>query len=838
MDFANTPVKVFISYSHRDEKDVKQLKSFLDPLVSQALINIWYDRDIEVGSFWNQEIQDHIESTDIVLYCVSASFCSSKACNAELIKGVKLSQTKSTQVIPIILSECGWKDIKVLSEMQAVPVDGRPLSSFERREEGLKNVYDAIKKCAELIHKRRNLQFSEEFKFKLNDIGALSALNFENSTSIKLSDIFVYPDLHNETTLTEKQQILSSKDIVNEIEEEYKIVIEGDFQSGKTALCKKLVVDLFEKDFIPVLFSEKNSYEGNIRNHVKKLLKLQYTDIECIDKNNRDIVLILDDFHKVVNQQDTLDALSEFRRIIVIVDDVYNLNLKNNPFLRAYKIYRIEPFSAVKRGDLIEKWIRIQERISGRSDENFEIYDRLTRNVDQTLGKVLGRGIIPSYPFYVLSILVTVEAAGRPLDSEITSQGYCYQVLLLLSLKKAGVKGNRLDTYLNLLTELGYFHFSKGHELNSEELGEFLKSYRKNYVLNETDDRVIQYLAVAGVYAKKSTGFYAFTQRYLQYYFCAKYISEYIQVSAKCKQDYNQILSNLGNSSNAYIAVFIAHHSRNLFHLAELKKLINEQFSRLQPCYLRKTDVDKLNYQIRRIAQVAFPMSNALPSEVRRNELVRRFDEENNIKEDISDESAEIRELIVAIRGTEVVGQIIKCRAGSISKEELTNLIRAIIQAYGRIVASFLKTFEGSVAEDEIIAWLTMKLQSKIGRGKANCREIAENLFWQINYFTILGLVYRCIQTVGSDLLLAEIQSVCQKEEGPFPRLVLIGVQMWFYKQIDKSALVQVNSQLGGITKWVLQKLVVRYCMTHKVDYKLKQQLGALLSIQMPVQLL
>ena len=62
------PIKVFFSYAHEDEALLNKLKTHLRPLQRQGLIDIWDDRDISAGMVWEQEIDKHLNTAQIILY--------------------------------------------------------------------------------------------------------------------------------------------------------------------------------------------------------------------------------------------------------------------------------------------------------------------------------------------------------------------------------------------------------------------------------------------------------------------------------------------------------------------------------------------------------------------------------------------------------------------------------------------------------------------------------------------------------------------------------------------------------------------------------------------------
>jgi hypothetical protein len=128
-----TPVpKIFISYSHVDERHMKRLVSMLRPFEQQNIFKIWHDREIKEGDEWYQDIQNAINSCCMALLLVSIDFLNSRFIREEELRRLlELRKEKGLRVIPIIIRECPWKNIPVLKDMQALPKDGRPVNSFQ-----------------------------------------------------------------------------------------------------------------------------------------------------------------------------------------------------------------------------------------------------------------------------------------------------------------------------------------------------------------------------------------------------------------------------------------------------------------------------------------------------------------------------------------------------------------------------------------------------------------------------------------------------------------------------------------------------------------------------------
>ncbi len=119
---AQMPVKVFVSYAHKDLEYLKELRAALSPLVRLQKLKIWDDRDINAGSDWGKEIFRELEEADIVLCMISADFIHSDFCySKELAAALDAHRAGKKTVVPIRLRECHWGDLDI-AKLQGVPM--------------------------------------------------------------------------------------------------------------------------------------------------------------------------------------------------------------------------------------------------------------------------------------------------------------------------------------------------------------------------------------------------------------------------------------------------------------------------------------------------------------------------------------------------------------------------------------------------------------------------------------------------------------------------------------------------------------------------------------------
>lgn len=136
----------FISYSHKDERFLRQLETSLAPLQRDKLISARHDRKILPGQKWDREIYENLENADIVLLLVSPDFLASEyARGREMLPAVKRRKSGSAMVVPIILRPSDWKTGS-LGSLEVLPSNGRPVSRWTDRDEAWQNVVEGLRR--------------------------------------------------------------------------------------------------------------------------------------------------------------------------------------------------------------------------------------------------------------------------------------------------------------------------------------------------------------------------------------------------------------------------------------------------------------------------------------------------------------------------------------------------------------------------------------------------------------------------------------------------------------------------------------------------------------------
>src|ERR1700688_335234 len=78
--------KIFISYSHKDERHLEHLREQLAAIDRHQPIGVKVasDQDLRAGDLWKEEIETLMSGADAVVFLVSAAFLASEMCSNEL----------------------------------------------------------------------------------------------------------------------------------------------------------------------------------------------------------------------------------------------------------------------------------------------------------------------------------------------------------------------------------------------------------------------------------------------------------------------------------------------------------------------------------------------------------------------------------------------------------------------------------------------------------------------------------------------------------------------------------------------------------------------------------
>ena len=159
-------VEIFCSYSHarQDEALRAAFTKSMSPWVRKKVVQIWHDGRNLAGDNWAPNIDEHLNSADIVVLLVSPDFLSSDfCCDKEMVRALERMQRKEALVVPIIVRPSNWKETR-LSDIQVLPDKAKPVTLWPHRDLAWQNVAESLAASARevLTRKLKILQDREE----------------------------------------------------------------------------------------------------------------------------------------------------------------------------------------------------------------------------------------------------------------------------------------------------------------------------------------------------------------------------------------------------------------------------------------------------------------------------------------------------------------------------------------------------------------------------------------------------------------------------------------------------------------------------------------------------
>jgi TIR domain len=149
-------IEVFYSYAHKDEMLRNKLEMQLSLLKQQGHITNWHDRKIDPGQEWAKEINEHLNTADIILLLVSPDFLASDYCyGIEMKRALERHEAEEAIVIPVILRKVYWQGA-LFGKLHALPTDAKPVTSrnWHNQDEAFFDVAEGIRKIVEEFRSR------------------------------------------------------------------------------------------------------------------------------------------------------------------------------------------------------------------------------------------------------------------------------------------------------------------------------------------------------------------------------------------------------------------------------------------------------------------------------------------------------------------------------------------------------------------------------------------------------------------------------------------------------------------------------------------------------------
>lgn len=657
-----------------------------------------------------------------------------------------------------------------------------------------------------------------------------------NSKNVKmtLDELFVYPDLEriNTRQLRVDEDFTDSSSIIEH--EHYQLVIlEGDNQCGKTSLLNMYYLKFVDKYMYPILIKGRNLVNDNLDKIIGKAFNEQYYSEEqekYLQNNKEGKIILVDNFDecllndtskkKIINQ-----LLERFDKVIITTRE--NKNVVSSYFLMEKKktfAARIKPLGYVKRNELVKKFY-VTYNVNASSIQKQTLLEQVKAGFDM-VENFLGKEYIPSYPIYVLSILLSnTKMQGNSLEQ--TSYGYCYEALITCALMTCVDDKAKIDRYYNVLTNLAYFIYQQnGEPISEDDFEKFYKTYQEVYY-SQGYKEVKNNLLKCNLLRCIDDYYYKFSYNYIYYFLVAKYMADNIH----CKRGMDDIMNlceNINDDQKANILIFIAHHIKNPQFVEATQLALMSALDSQKPVSLNRDDdyYKLLNEICESLKQEIVRPTKKIDPEKEREKMLRKRDENekliSNEKVDPNNLPIEIQNMNRALRSIEVVGQIVKNRQGSLPKPDIKAMVMEIYGAAFRTISYF-----GTIIESERVHVIEDVTNNK-KEGVSNS-EIVKKIdsFFEISSLNFCLFVFsKVINSVGSKELRATFSQIADEIGTPAAKLVSFSINSCF----SKIAIPELNNLVmelknNSVAMSIIRARVRSYLYNNYVNFSDRQKI-------------
>ena len=815
-------MNLFYSYCHVDERFREALEKHVAVLKSNGEITDWCDRRLAAGQEFQKEIDSQLETADIIILSISSDFFASDACMNEMQTALHLQHAKRTTVIPLIIRPCDWLH-SAISDLLVLPEDGKPVSEWSSRDAAFLDVVTGIRGA---LSKSR--PSSPAFKLREEYIDMITETDFisQSKGDVRIDDVFVFPNIINEAA--GQEQPIRHTDEVMAIGNN--VMIKGDYRSGKTTVCTKLFLERATTG-TPALMVTGSDLSTSLRHHDLTARKFgeQYTgSFPEWDKLDGKI-LIVDDLVANSNLNFIAFAKNYFQTVIITLsEDDYLAFFKDEKELANFHVLTIKEMSHPQQQDLIRKW----KGLKSNGGVDARIPDGVVDELEDRLNSiVLDKKVVPRYSFYVLSILQTYEGFMPP-GIQITAFGHCYHALITAQIISTGVRGEDVDSVFNFLSHFAYFLLRTRRECESLSFDQFVSKYKAMFVIKE--GVVSRIVGGHRPFLRRNGPGYDFRYPYVYYFLLGYYFA---RNPRERDLHINEIVENSFVRDNTFILIFSIHHAYDEFLIERILECTTGAMEEVVVGTLEKEEVNLLEDAL---LEVPKNILSRLPVDVeRRIEREGRdqvesigLDSDVNEHSDVGNEL--VNDVLRALKNMEIMGQILRNKYGSLSRERLKEIVRTIGDAGLRLVSS-ITSRESILKFEDVLVERIGEIQSE---GKRVEVEDVRKGFRALVIVLVLSLVERISESIGRKELDVVVKEVVREQGTTAYQLIGAFHALGVTEEVEGPLVERLARLLSGVKKkknWIAHRLislrVQRYLNTHWIRERLRQRLFGMLGL-------
>jgi len=715
-------------------------------------------------------------------------------------------------------------------------------------------------------HKNNKFLLTDYHEKWLADPGATIYYQYDDE-SLSLEEIFVFPELKD--SFAEEETIkfddkFSSESLLNIDEKENKFFVVGSEYIGKTILLKKLYSEFYNIGKIPIFIEGKDIKETSPDSFKKVLtecLNDQYKpeQIESIlQLDYSKFYILIDNFHQcnlplkykarfIDANFIEADERQVFPNVIICGNDyiqfeelIYKDENFVNPLIH-FKNYRILPFGVSMRYKLIEKWYRNKRR---NFEEN-EIIQKIEQ-AERLIDSNIGNNFIPKYPLFILVHLHKIDLE-RQAEVITSSYGYYYEYLIVTAISR---KDNiLLDSYMTYLTYFAHFLYDeKAHDITEKEFQYFdTEIFRKKERrrIQKEFKSILSFLKEVGIIEERNH-LLRIKHNFIYYYFLARYLRNTLQTE-DTKNIIKELVEKLYKDENSNILIFLTHLSKDSYILDTIISCSKNIFREIKPLEIN-SDCNSIDSLIESIPKLIVENEDIKKNreqhrkELESNESFKELPDYNK-KENEGAEDEEISKVVLnnlrlSIKTIQVLGQIAKNYHGSLTIDQLHEVVEEVYLLGLRTINSFIILLENNT--DAVVSLISDRLteilkEKNIEIDDERKNEIAKRLVFSLCLMVIGSFIKRISFAVGTDKLEETYSELLEKYDWNSVKLIDISIKLDHFHYLPIKYIITANKTLKKkkLSSIILRIFVKFYLEMYPESIENLQRLSSELDLDM-----
>jgi hypothetical protein len=298
---------------------------------------------------------------------------------------------------------------------------------------------------------------------------------------------------------------------------------------------------------------------------------------------------------------------------------------------------------------------------------------------------------------------------------------------------------------------------------------------------------------------------------------------------------------------NANIIVFITHHTKNKKILDDILFNAKSTFKKYTEATLEKKEIKFIDGAVKEFKVLSVSDKDHNPKLARDNELKTKDREQSSIERiegETDNESPLLIEIRKSAKSMEIIGQIMKNQYGSLKKDELVKLFENGQNVGLRLLKSFICLMNEypdglyEIVQEKINA---IQKEKKKVMSKEEIDIVAKQFANMFSYGIVFGWIHKIVDSLGYDKLIEIADKVNSKTDSVASKLINLSIHIWYTKKLDigklKTLLREFSNNKNHAAQYMLKDIVSRHIYMHKMNYKEKQKIDALLGFSVQKQL-